>query len=334
MVSINRRPRYWLVVPAAAAIATVLVLARHHAAPAEEAAPALSSALPRVPYTVADRKEATLHDGDRTVKVPSYVDSGFFFGRVGDGWLGIQWPEHSKPGTGILQPDGTFRAVGPEGAGYPTPSPDRKQFAVVDDLNGKGEVVVMDVKSGKEVSRTVLPNSTILGWNHSGLWFSTLVAAPQRFQLQVWEPGSGEPRAVAVPDFDGRLSAPSRTDVISVSTRSGNTRCLRAGSLRDGRFEVVREYCHEGTSTLFPVLSTDGKTMLHSELGLAIDVASGKVTKLQVEAPLRPVPPPVFEYSSQVLVITAAQQVARCDVTTGECKVVLADAAGVSLHQP
>lgn len=335
MVSIRGR--------ASGAIAAILVLAASFltgddAAPAGELAPPLSSAPPRVPYTVAERLDGTLHDGDRMVKIPPYVDYTYFFGRVGDGWLGMQWPQHSKPGPGILQPDGTFRALGPDGSYSPTLSPDRKQVAVGYGLNGVRAAIVVDVTSGQEVSRTPDPSPgpgpTILAWNQTGVWFRTVVVAPQRLQLHVWEPGSGELRVVAVADFDGGLSAPSGTDVISVSTKAGNTRCLKAGSLQDGRFEVLREYCDKGTDTLWPVLSTDGKTMLHSELGLAIDVATGKVTKLRVGAPLKTFPQPVFEYASQVLVTTATQQVERCDVTTGECKVVLADATGVALQRP
>jgi len=81
--------------------------------------------------------------------------------------------------------------------------------------------------------------------------------------------------------------------------------------------------------------------MIHSQLDLAIDIATGMATKLQVPDPIKTFPQPVFENAVQLLVITdpparkkpATPALYRCDVTTGECKLLEKDATSFTLHR-
>jgi len=246
--------RRWPVVLAAAAIAAILVLTASfltrvlpdRSGPAEGPIPPLTDAAPRVPYTVRNGSSSTLYDGTQQVRIPA-VDGTFLFWRAGGGWLGSQTPERGQFQAGILRPDGTFRPLGPVRSELPTPSPDRKQVALMHYLpNGQGEIVVVDLKSGREKAHTPAFQGwpALLGWNRTGIWFST--GDPSHPQLITWKPGSGQPREITVPHFDGGLSAPAASGSISLSTRNGDARCLQTGTLRDGRFEVLREYCDRG----------------------------------------------------------------------------------------
>lgn len=359
------RRRHWPVLATAAAIAVVLVVTVTFltrlspddsvTVPAGPPPGPVSHAAPEVPYTViAGAKltefEATLHDGDRTISVPAGTTG--FFGRVDDGWLGMTHPRGSGSQAAILRPDGTIRALGPEGIELTALSPDRRQIAVIHQLDGaKGELVVVDVKSGKQMSRSpelpLVP--TNLGWNRNGIWYRVDEPAqpnkPTEYSLHFWRPKSGHVTDIAFPGYNGGLAVPEASDVVGLTTRRGNNRCLKAGVLRDGAFDEAREYCDVAAAATYPVLSPDGRTMVSSDVKLAIDIESGKQTRLRLPADAEVIswPEPVFENVSQLLLVTeppgnnrlpVPRQVNRCDVRSGECAVVLKVSGDVTLHKP
>jgi hypothetical protein len=359
-----RQRRHWPVVTAAAGIALVLVLTvtfltriapdRSIPVPAGPPPGPVSHAAPEVPYTLAGDREkqedSTLHDGGVTVRIRDAVD-GFFRGRVDGGWLAMRMPRGGRSQAGILKPDGTFRPLGPERIEMVTLSPDRRQIAVIQYLDDpKGQIVVVDVESGREVSRSPqLPTRpSSLGWNRNGIWFRVDEMAdpdkPTQYGLYGWRPKSDQVSHIALPEYDGALVAPPASDVVGLTTRRGNNRCLKAGVLRNGKFDEQRQYCDVAAAASYPVMSPDGKTIVSSDVKLAIDIASGKVTKLRIPAADAVVswPEPVFENTSQVLLITESpgnhrlplpQKIYRCDVRSGECVVVL-KTSGATLHTP
>jgi hypothetical protein len=337
--------RHWPVLATAAAIALVLAvsvtfLTRLSSDTPEPAGPVPATA-PTIPYTVG----TTLHDGDQRVRVPKGID-GFFFGRVDGGWLGMSLPKPGQFQAGVLNANGTFRLIGPNRADGTTLSPDRKQVAVMHYRSAaQGEIVVVDIKSGKAVSTTPLPyQPTLLGWNQSGLWMSNDTAPTST--LMIWpQPGSGQPQRLDVPGFDGGLNAPADTDTITLSTKNGNDHCLKAGILRDGALKVLRENCEAGPRSLYPLTSPDGRTMVNSHAKIVVDVRSGKITKLQLPAAdeMTDFPPAQFEDANQLVLLStpppsqgkpAVPAMYRCDVRSGECAVLQKNASGVTLQQP
>ncbi|WP_327633342.1 hypothetical protein OHB24_25425 [Kribbella sp. NBC_00482] len=341
--------RHWPVLTAAAAIAAVLVLtvtfltriSSDRTAPVAPPGP-VSAAAPKVPYIVyADN---ALHDGDQKVRLPKGVDT--FSGRADGGWLGLQLPMEPRTRVGILQPNGGFRLLGPELSTGPTLSPDRTQVAMVHGLaNRQAVVIVVDIASGQEVSRSpVLPAAPAkLVWNQTGIWLRTdeMVLA----KLALWKPGSGSTKPVDVTGFDGGLSAPADGDTVVLSTRSGDRSCLRAGVLRADGFKQLREYCEAGAQTIYPLMSPDGRTVVNSRSRLVIDVPTGKVTKLQLPetGEVTDFPEPVFEDATQLIAIVMGpdtntskpptQRVYRCDVRSGECALLLTG-TGITLQTP
>jgi hypothetical protein len=340
-----RRP-HWPVLTAAAAIAVVLVLTvtfltRMSSDRTEPAGP-VSDAAAKVPYILY--ADSALHDGDQKVRLPKGVDA--FYGRVDGGWLGVQLPVEPTPRVGILRPNGRFRALGPESSTGPALSPDRKQVAMVHSLaSRKAEVVVVDIASGQEVSRSpvLAAGPAQLVWNRTGIWLRTdeMVLA----KLALWKPGSQSTTPIEVPGFDGGLSAPADGDTVVLSTRSGDTKCLRAGVLRADGFKQLREYCEAGAQPIYPLMSPDGRTMVNSRSRLVVDVPTGKVTKLQLPetGEVTDFPEPVFEDATQLIAIVMGpptktskpptQRVYRCDVRSGECALLLTG-TGVTLQTP
>ncbi|MFF0345493.1 hypothetical protein [Kribbella sp. NPDC004875] len=340
----TRRRRHWPVVAAAAAIAVVAVLAAsflsrssgNDTAPARTPAPPVSGAAPELPYM--NPETSTLHDGKQTVKLPKGFANSYFE-RVAGGWMGIRMAKPGEFRTGVLQPNGTFRPLGPERSDQSTLSPDRKLVALWHYLsNTKGQVIVVDVRSGRQVAQ--LPAGSlhpdIVGWNQDGLWMTTGKA-----ELIVWKPSTGAKRTVSIPGFDGSASVPKAAATIAVSAKAGGKQCVRAGVLREDGFKVLREYCAEGQPHLYPVLSPDGRTMVQSFAGVAIDVNTGQVTKLQVPNHMLDVlPEPAFENGTQLLTLNESQDgnrlsydLWRCDVTSGACKQLIKKADGFSFVQ-
>lgn len=338
--------RRWPVILAAAAIAVVLVLAasfltRLSPAQPEPAAP-VSGEAPLIPYTVSKKRVTTLHDGAQQVRV-TFPSDGYFRGRVGGGWLALTMPNNRILQVGILLPNGSFRPVGPPRSESPVLSPDGRQVVLVArQADQKGQVMVVDVRTGREIASTPVQARVpqILGWNKTGIWLSH--DETNKPELLVWQPGSGQPQPITAPDFAGSRAIPGTTDMVVLSTRAGESRCLKAGVLRDTTFEVKREYCDQGQEHQYPVLSPDGRTMIHSLQKVAVDVATGKVTKLQLPDQMLDWPEAVFEDATHLLALTQRDDVMgaiprklyRCDVTSGACKLLVEKAADISLQQP
>ncbi|MEU4602250.1 hypothetical protein AB0F43_04645 [Kribbella sp. NPDC023972] len=341
--------RRWPVILAAAAIAAVLVLAASFLTrlsptqpdPAGPPGP-VSGEAPRIPYTVTENRVTTLHDGEQQVRV-KFRSDGYFRGRVGGGWLALEMPENRITQAGILLPNGSFRPIGPPRGTGPVPSPDgSKVVLVARRADQKGRLVVIDVRTGRELASTPVQARVplVMGWNKAGIWMRH--DETNKPQLLVWQPGSGQPQPVSAPAFDGALAVPGAADNVVLSTRAGQNRCLKAGMLRGTNVEVQREYCDQGVAQLYPVLSPDGRTMIHSLQKVAIDVGTGKVTKLQLPDQMLDWPEPVFEDATHLLALTQPEdgigqiprELYRCDVATGACTLLVKDAANITLQQP
>jgi hypothetical protein len=371
------RRHVWPVVLAAAAIAAVLVLTvplltrLNNNQPAPAAGSGESLGIPYIlssgsqramPDDKSDASDRTLHDGKQTV--PMDGSSHGVDGRAGGGWLTAMLGKPGASRIGILQPDGAIRPIGPLNAQLFVLSPDHTQVATtVSDGKGKTRTVVLDIKSGKEIAHITLPHQTTMlwDWNKDGIWLAENWKV--KVQPSVWQPTTGQLTTVAVPDFDLGLVAPGGTGTVLVTTRRGDDWCLKAGTLTGGKLSIARESCGTGGRSIYPVLSPDGRTIINTEQKVAIDVATGKVTKLGLTEDLSGFPQPVFEDATHLLVaplqqpssavsplptkasedqggirplVTSSRQVYRCDVTTGACKVALTTPEGqsVSLVNP
>ncbi|MFC9692370.1 hypothetical protein ACFTSF_27735 [Kribbella sp. NPDC056951] len=340
-----RRP-LWPILATAASVAAVLALTvtvLTHLGP-DKPTPA-SPPAPRMeglPFTIIDPQgKGTLHDGDRTVKRPADVSS--ISARVGDGWI-ASYDKDATYGLAILKADGTYRPIGPVWADSPVVSPDGKQIAmVVRDKRGddSGRLAVFDVATGAQVTAVELPKyrTSLSGWNSTGIWIDSHdFGPPWKQELRVWQPGA--PAAQEVPVGKGFSSVTTRADTatVVVTQETGDGHCYRAGSLQDGRLKIEREHCNRQVEAAYPVVSTDGRSMLNSSAKLIIDIPSGKTTKLQLPEPIIVWPKPVFENATKVQVVTQAkgndankQSLYRCDVTTGACKLLRTEKKGYQI---
>jgi hypothetical protein len=360
--------RHWPVVLAAAAVAVLLVIAIPLVVrfggkqdPPPAAKPSAALGIPFV--TQAKGGKPILHDGKQTV--PALSGGVSYVGRVGGGWLTSRIDRPS--GTiraGLLMPDGSFTPLGPPNSESAVPSPDRTRIATTAPLGyGKSRVVVIDVATRKEVASLTLPHQTTIvsGWNEDGIWLA------ENFKVDdgpptVWKPGTGRPIQLSIAGFTTLLKALGGTDKVVVATLAADYKsaCIEVGSLQNGKFAITRQYCAKGGQTKYPVLSPDGRTVIYPETKLAIDVATGRTTELQVSGGLSGVDDLVFEDDTHVIALpfaipdpnarrgvptprpdsreelTKAQPVYRCDVTSGVCELVLTSPAGslFKLHQP
>lgn len=338
--------RRWPILLAAAAIAAVLVLAasfltRQSAdqiAPAGPPVPPPTGA-PRVPYLIQTSTGTTLHDGSQRVVLKERIN--FVSGRVAGGWL----TSISAPGpapASILRPDGRFVPVGPEKANFPTLSPDRGQIAVSTAYVGeKGRIVVIDVRTGKQVATTEDLGATpaLLGWNQDGIWTS-LGGVTDKVML--WKPGQDQPRTVAIPGTTGGAVVQANTRTTLVTSVSGKSQCIKAGFVDRGKFTVLRESCSDDPAHPYPVLSPDGRVMVNSVKKEAIDIVTGKVTRLDVPDGILDWPEPVFEDATNLLVINQREaehgqlvrSLYRCTVNGGACVLLMKNADELTLQKP
>jgi hypothetical protein len=350
--------RSWPVVLAAAAIAAIVVAAipvaihlsgkdKTPPPPAEKPSNEL-----RIPYVTSvdtryptqDKSAPTLHDGKQTATSVSTFAT--YYGRVGGGWLTDKPNEGRPTQAGLLMPDGSFRPLGPLNSTLAVPSPDRQQIVTSLQLgNHKTKVIVTDVATGKEATSITVPHQMIrlFGWNKDGIWFGEDYNV--KAQPMVWQPGAGQPIQLSIPNFSVSATAPPETDKVLVNTTVAGKLCLEVGTLAGNKFDVIRRYCPKAGASGYPVLSPDGRTIISSEQKVAIDVATGKVTKLQLAHDLQGYPEPVFEDATHLITLPAplaagpggrgiippgtpkdangipliGAPVYRCDVTTGSC---------------
>ncbi len=343
----THRRSLWPVLAAAAAVAAVLALTvavlpmltddkPAPAAPPAADAPAKlpyivheAADVPKIPNQPLDRgRSSTLYDGDRTLRLPDGIHR--IRGRVADGWL-AEYFDGKESRVVILQANGKYRDFGPRLANAPTLSPDGRQVAMlVPERVGdeKGRIAVFDLASGKQVSSVPVPRtlSVLSGWNSRGIFSFSDISG--KYELFVVQPGNAEFQSVPLPGFQGGTIATSPgTDVLSVFTASAGNQCVEAGVIRGSKFDVLRKYCERGERAVYPVLSADGRTVLYTETNKAIDIATGKATKLQVPDPIVSFPPGAFEDATHALVVTqrmdgrkfGPQRLYRCDVATGKC---------------
>ncbi|MEV4261427.1 hypothetical protein [Kribbella sp. NPDC049584] len=340
----SARRRWAPMALAAAGIAAVLTLAVPYlhglAKPDQPSVAGLPSAgpvstgAPRIPYTTLvennpdnplDTWWTLLHDGGTTVKNPGI--KGDVIARTAGGWLVTTgYPDHAKSQVAVLSPAGKLQPIGPLGADTPWRSPDGQQVAVAVAKYGRQDnrVVVVDVRTGKEVaSLTVkIPNLELYGWNKDGIWMGE--HSPDARAVKVWQPGSKDLRAAGT--FTGQLEVTRTTSTVAhVSYKNGKT-CVAAATLGANGLDVKREYCFKPPMAAASVsVAPDGSTMTISNIGVAVDVATGKVAKLRLPAGTKWFEDGVFEDPDNVIVVDEAgpaQKLFRCAVETGECKQV------------
>jgi hypothetical protein len=227
--------------------------------------------------------------------------------------------------------------------------------------NSKSRVSVYDLATGREVVTLTLPFqlTVVWAWNRAGIWLGEDYKVGA--QPMLWKPGQGQPVQLSVPGFDLSLQGARETDKVQVITRTnkGESWCMKVGSVQASRLVVDRQYCGTGGRAFYPTVSPDGRTMVRSDQyatpdnktmtrtapPVAIDVATGKVTKLRVPHALPDLPGPVFEDSTHIVFVDdgsddlvpgirpsvgpdgrpriGPQDVIRCDLTSGDCSEIL-----------
>ncbi|QNE21680.1 hypothetical protein F1D05_31870 [Kribbella qitaiheensis] len=318
---------------------------------------------------LSDGTTKTLHDGKQTVKIDDSLVIGPS-GRVAGGWLFIKGEAGGPFQTGTLQADGKFQPLGPQNTRGILKSPDGSKVAVTLAAGkGKTKVLVLDVATRKEIASVTLPHQTTVlwAWNQAGLWFGEDYKVGA--QPLLWQPGQGQPVQLTIPGFDLGLEGATDSDKVQVVTRTnkGESWCMKLGSAQGTGFAVDRQYCGSGGRAFYPVVSPDGRTMVHPGSSLSadsrtevqpqpvvIDVATGKATKLRLPRPISDLPAPVFEDDTHLLFtgtglrdkqppktppsigpdgspVTAGISVIRCDVTSGDCKLVFTTPTGVRI---
>ncbi|MFF1820191.1 hypothetical protein ACFVWG_23005 [Kribbella sp. NPDC058245] len=337
----TRRRPLWPALGAAAAVVAVLavtatLLTNADDKPTPAATPAAHAA-PKLPYIftevevvkdsrygdVLGDETSTLYDGAQKVRIPKNVT---IRARVDGGWLGESFTDKGLRVV-ILRPDGTTRFLGPDLSSAPTLSPDRRQVAmVVDKFRGdeQGRVAIIDLASGSEVGSIPLPRkvSVLGGWSSRGIFTFSDISG--KYELFAAQPGDKQFQLVSMPGFVGGTIA-TTGDVVAAG--AGGNGCLEAGVFRGTNFDVLRKYCERGKMGSQPMLSTDGRTMIYLSGNLAVDIASGRTTKLDLPDPMETLPPGAFEDATHALVTTMGKQARgfgpvrmyRCDVTTGKC---------------
>ncbi|GAB3929124.1 hypothetical protein GCM10029976_028190 [Kribbella albertanoniae] len=353
-----RRP-LWPMLATAASVAAVLALTvtvlthlgPDNASPASPPAP-LTDAAPKVPFSItgdAPNFKGSVHDGPRTVRLPEFITP--VKARVGGGWL-TEYYDQVDPGldphVGILKANGTFHRLGPKKALAAVLSPDGKQVAMSTyPTSTTTGIAVYDIASGTEVSSIASPGRMAgpMSWNTDGVWLDS--GDPfSKDRLYVWKPGEPKAQPVQVPEgFEMTTTTPDSNIVVvskgparKVSGAGENFKkttdpkpsdvCLQIGVLRDGAIDVQREHCDQGVQGPAAALSPDGAKVVNLTSKLTIDVATGKTTKLDLPDSIENWPAPVFEDATKLLVVTrpgigeGPQRLHRCEVTTGECKLL------------
>lgn len=337
------RKRAWVPIAlAAATIGAVLILAvpfltsladnqpSPAATPTARPTGPVPAGAPRLPYsiTVPDNPDNPLdtwwkviHDGKQTVKNPGV--KGKIVARLAEGWLVTTgYPDPKKSQAAIVGRDGKVRPIGPLGADKPAVSPDGKQLAVpVAPYGAKdSQVVIVNVADGKEAARIRIPTPMLssFGWNKAGIWMYMNNA--ERQPMLLWQPGWKEARTL--PDLGGEIALARDSDTFGYTVPDGKGGfCAKAATLGANGPEVKREYCSK--HALWPrlTLSPDGGTLLVNGPSVAVDIATGRTTKVNLPAGFV-ADQMIFEDTTDVIVLDGVAKMYRCRVTTGECKVL------------
>ncbi|WP_344841085.1 hypothetical protein [Kribbella ginsengisoli] len=348
--------RHWAPMAlAAASIGAVLILAVPFLnslggnQPGTAGSPAsgpVSAEAPRLPYSITvannpgnplDTWWATIRDGKTTVRNPGV--KGELVARLGEGWLVTTgYPDPLKSQAAIVSKNGKLRPIGPLEADTPAISPDGKQLAIPVAPHGAkdSQVVVVNVADGREVSRLRIPTPMLssFGWNKAGIWLYANNA--DRTPMYLWQPGTAEARKL--PALGAEIALASGSDTFGYSTAEGAGYCAKAATLGSSGPEVKRQYCSDKPALHTVSLSPDGGTMVVGGPWVAVDVAGGKQTKLNLPAGLVGTSPVAFENATDLLVLglvpgktlakPTAQTIYRCRVTTGECKALVTEKPG------
>ncbi|WP_371400925.1 hypothetical protein OHA10_23465 [Kribbella sp. NBC_00662] len=331
---------------AAAGIAAVLTLAipflhgltKHDDQPSVSGLPAIgpvSAGAPKIPYTTLvqnnpdnplDTWWAAVHDGGKTVKNPGV--KGNVVARTAGGWLvNTGYPDPDKAQVAIVSTSGKVRPLGPLGGSDPWVSPDGQQFAVALSKYGRAEnrVAVVDVRTGKEVSSLTVktPNLELIGWNKDGIWLDE--HSPDPVPVKLWQPGSTDVRTVGT-FGPSSLHVTRSNNIVTHITFKGDQSCVTAATLGAKGLESKREYCFKApAAAAYVSVSPDGATMTISNIGVAVDISTGKVTKMRLPATAKWFENAIFEDPDNIIVVDEsgpAQKLFRCAVGTGECKQV------------
>lgn len=342
----STRRRWVPMAVAAAGIAAVLTLAvpflhglvKHDDQPSVSGLPAMgpvSAGAPKIPYTTLvqnnpdnplDTWWAAVHDGGKTVKNPGV--KGNVIARTEGGWLvNTGYPDPDKAQVAIVSTSGKIRPIGPLGADSPWVSPDGQQFAVAVSKYGRADnrVVVVDIRTGKEVSSLTvkIPNLELLGWNKDGIWLDE--HSPDPVAVKLWQPGSKDVRTAGTFSA-GTLHVTRSNNTVTHITFKGDRSCVTAATLGAKGLEAKREYCFKApVAAAYVSVSPDGATMTISNIGVAVDIATGKVTKMRLPATAKWFEDAIFEDPDNIIVVDEsgpAQKLFRCAVATGECKQV------------
>ncbi|MEV5966913.1 WD40 repeat domain-containing protein [Kribbella sp. NPDC051952] len=344
--------RGWIPIAlAAAGIAAVLTLAvpflhgLTHKAPTDPAgaptppAPGrgpVSGAAPSIPYTVTvqdnpdnplDTWWRTLYDHGKTVRNPGV--HGNVLGRFGDNsWL-IQTGYPNTVRLAVLDPAGKVRPFGPSVATGPIYSPDHKQLAVTElshygTPQVRGQVVVLDPGTGKKIASLDPPAAGVqaVAWTKDGIFFGNLVQRDTK--LYLWQPGNGQARqlrGIQSPNFVQFIPA---TNKLLDFTAKG---CPRIGVLRGDEFVAEHEYCDTPDASYGSVPSPNGRTLFNRDKKVAIDLYTGATTTLKLPGRVETAfSASVFEDPTNMILVTSVgesnQNMYRCSVATGECKVL------------
>jgi dipeptidyl aminopeptidase/acylaminoacyl peptidase len=297
----------------------------------------VSGAMPSIPYTVTlqnnpdnplDTWWTTLYDHGKAIKNPG--THGNVLGRFGDGgWLiETGYPKSSQ--LAVLDSAGQVRPLGPPGlAARPVYSADHQQLAVTLTV-GKGtpqfrsRIVVLEVATGKQLASLDPPakGDGAVAWTEDGIFLADYSHLSDKATL--WQPGKGRPRElVGIQNPIFLRAVPATGKLLDYTTKG----CARIGVLRDDTFVAEHEYCGTPDPTLHSVPSPNGRTLFSSEKKVAIDLYTGATTALKLPGQIDTAfSATVFEDPTNLIVVSdvssTVQNMYRCSVATGECKVL------------
>jgi hypothetical protein len=272
-----------------------------------------------VPYTLTASSGARGFLQDGNVRVPLPANRRFFsWGRVECGWLGALMTADERLELGVLETSGEFRSFGTASGDGTSLSPDGRQAAFIRVSGAQGELVIVDVATGRKTASTPIPPvSDVLGWNSHGIWF-----APRRegTETRLWRPGS-EP--VRIDTGGARLTAWRTHDRMLLDGNQPGQKvagCLRVVVLAPGdKLTEVMRHCSAPDGSLSP----DGQVLVADNQ--AFRVPNGSRTGFNsgsalVGANHETIWEDARHLLSQGSLGTNHSVTVRCDVVSGDCQ--------------